>query len=427
MDRERLNSIIDEQAQRCVRCGKCRSVCPVFGEALSEPLSARGKLSLLRALQDGERLDPRQVVERLEACLLCGRCAEVCNAGVEPQLAIRAARELLRGREGLGSLWRLAYEQVLPRPALLGPALRIATRLAALTGSGPDEGSGIFYRLSRPAAMEGRALPRVSGEFFIEQPSQPRARGERRGKAVLFCGCVHNYVEPEVSHATARMVAALGYDVSVPTDQCCCGLAAHGAGDAPAAQRMARRNIDALLRDDPDWIVTNCGSCGAMLKHGLPELFEHDDPQRERAEKLASKVIDVLDLVDREARPGLIRRIEPEGGGKVTYHDSCHLRLEMQVRDQPRRLLRSALGENFVEMPGAQLCCGSGGAFSLHCPQLSRAILERKLDGVRRSGAQSVAAACGGCLLQLRDMALKIPGLRVEHPLYWLEPTEQSD
>jgi len=419
---EHLQKVILAEVDRCVHCGSCRAVCPVFSETLAEQTSARGKLQVLGSVLHDMLGQERSAIHRLEACLLCGRCTEECDAGVDPRKAIRAARELLKNRNGLDRLSRTIYERILPDPELMARGLRLGKTFQSLAGKRIPETSGLIYRFARPKSLAHRRIPSISDKFFIEEPTEADADGPSKGLVNLFCGCVHNYVAPEVSHATARVLAALGFDVRVPRDQCCCGLAAYGAGDARGAREMAGRNLDALLHGNPKWIVTNCGSCGAMLKNEILEIFPEGDPDRARAEALSSKIIDVLDLADREAEPGFWKR---SGGSRVvpvTYHDSCHLRLSMRVYEQPRRLLRAALGEGYVEMPGADLCCGSGGAFQLHNPELSDAIAARKLDGIRKAGAKAVAAACGGCLLQLMDLTKHNPGLVVDHPIRWLDP-----
>jgi Fe-S oxidoreductase len=97
-------------------------------------------------------------------------------------------------------------------------------------------------------------------------------------------------------------------------------------------------------------------------------------------------------------------RLTLEAGAQlppVTYHDSCHLRRTLGVRDQPRDLLRAA-GHEVKEMFESDMCCGMGGSYSVKFPEISKPILQRKLENIRKAGAAAVAMDCPGCVMQIR-------------------------
>jgi glycolate oxidase iron-sulfur subunit len=58
------------------------------------------------------------------------------------------------------------------------------------------------------------------------------------------------------------------------------------------------------------------------------------------------------------------------------------------------------------------MCCGAGGAYAAQQPELSRAIREKKVAAIDRSGAPVVASANPGCA-----MHLAAAGLDVRHPV----------
>ena len=87
--------------------------------------------------------------------------------------------------------------------------------------------------------------------------------------------------------------------------------------------------------------------------------------------------------------------------GRVTYHDSCHLMRGLRESEAPRTLLRSLPGVELVELPGADQCCGFGGSFSVRLPEVSSAILDRKLANVEATGADCLVACDAGCLMQM--------------------------
>ena len=83
----------------------------------------------------------------------------------------------------------------------------------------------------------------------------------------------------------------------------------------------------------------------------------------------------------------------------IAYHDSCHAMRSLGIYDQPRQLLRSA-GANLIDWDTS--CCGFGGLFSVKLPQISTAMLDRKLDSVSTGvHADFLTSTDLGCLLQL--------------------------
>jgi len=95
--------------------------------------------------------------------------------------------------------------------------------------------------------------------------------------------------------------------------------------------------------------------------------------------------------------------------GPVTYHSSCHLLRELGVDRQPRVLLGAVRDANLpgdeplrlVELPGTQECCGFGGVFSVEHPEISTAMLERKLANIAVTQAAVVVSCDAGCITNM--------------------------
>jgi L-lactate dehydrogenase complex protein LldE len=169
------------------------------------------------------------------------------------------------------------------------------------------------------------------------------------------------------------------------------------------ARRLARRFIE--IFEPYDAIVAPSGSCTSMVRVFYPELFESEPEWKTRAESLASRVFELTEFLVKEGFRSLGAR-GSKSPTTVTYHDSCHLLRELGVHTQPRRLLQGVDGLELVELEGANVCCGFGGAFSVKMPELSEAILNDKLGALEASGADVLTATDTGCLMHL-DGALK--------------------
>ena len=405
----------------CERCGTCLSVCPVFAEVGLESASARGKLSLLDALDQGGLEGSRRCEEILSLCLLCGACSEACPMGLDAHETIRQGRARLVGLRGLTAGKKAAME-VLSRPVVLrGMAAGLHALMDTPLFESLPEDSGLRLRFRLPRLARGRYVPRPAESPLsrLDIPRKPRRTGGRR--IAFFTGCSTEYVEPRVGMSALALLRRCGADAYVPEGQGCCGLAAYGMGGDDAAADLAKRNLESLLADDPQAVVTACDSCAAMLKVYYPKLLEGTGLEA-AARELSKKMVNLHEiLIHCKQAPVRSRAVKP--GLKATYHYPCHLHRTLGVGKAHRSLIERLDGLEFVEMEEAERCCGGGGSFNAAHYELSSRIGARKAAAARRAGADLVATSCFGCLFQLRD-ALHRDGARIRavHFLELFEP-----
>ena len=216
--------------------------------------------------------------------------------------------------------------------------------------------------------------------------------------ASLMITCLADLFFPEVGVATVRLLRRLGVQMSFPEGQTCCGMPLFNSGHHDDAAAVAARTVD--LFAGAEHVVVPSGSCAWMLKAEYPALLARDARRHAAALELSARTRELSQFL-RE-----VVGIEAGAGsgfaGKVTYHDSCHLLRGLGERAGPRALLERVPGVELVELPGADECCGFGGSFSVRLPEISAAILGKKLDNVERTGAGCVVACDAGCLMQMR-------------------------
>ena len=200
-----------------------------------------------------------------------------------------------------------------------------------------------------------------------------------------------------MNEATIRVLTANGCEVVVPGGQFCCGALPAHAGVRDVARELARWNIEAFAASNFDALVTNAAGCGSTLKE-YEHLFTADEPEYSAAAGLAKKTRDVTEFL---AALGLSAQLKPISA-RVTYQDSCHLLHGQKVREAPRRLLRAIPGLEFVELPFADICCGSAGVYNVTHTKASLDLLTEKMGYAKSTKAQIIATANPGCLLQLR-------------------------
>jgi glycolate oxidase iron-sulfur subunit len=220
-----------------------------------------------------------------------------------------------------------------------------------------------------------------------------------------------------LNEATVRVLQKNGCEVVVPDGQGCCGALHVHAGLRDEARGLARRNIDALAEGGCDAILTNAAGCGSTLKE-YGELLDGDPEYAARACEFARRTQDVTEFL---ASIELNRAMKPLPL-TVTYQDSCHLAHGQRIRTAPRKLLEAVPGIEFREMALADQCCGSAGIYNVVENQMSMEILKRKMEDVNRTGADVIATANPGCILQLRVGAtMHGKGQRVVHVVELLD------
>ncbi len=402
-----------EEARKCVKCGTCMAQCPVYLETLEEPLVARGKLSLIESISEGDDEFNKRFGKILFQCLLCGTCAENCPNGIPADDIIREARVLLARERGLSLPKKAIFKYLLDSKHLMPWLLKGGASLQHLFLKGIPDESGLHLRFPVPALDDRRLIPPLANDSFLDLNAVWHKAEKEIMRVGLFVGCVTNYLFPRIGRAALDLFLRQGISVYIPKSQYCCGLPAFGSGDEETPRSLARKNIDAFHEEGLEMIVAPCASCASMLRLDYPMLFEESDPFRARVLTFSSRITDASQLLTKF--PPLLATDDGHRGKalRVTYHDPCHLRRKLGTFQEPRRLLQDLPGIEYVEMSEANRCCGQGGSFNISNYDLSLKILEKKVQAVEESGADVVATSCSGCLLQIMD-GLHQQGLKKE-------------
>jgi glycolate oxidase iron-sulfur subunit len=211
--------------------------------------------------------------------------------------------------------------------------------------------------------------------------------------------------------ASARLLNRLGFDVITPKTQVCCGALYAHSGQLNLARLNAQKNIRAFEQEAVDAIIINAAGCGSTLKE-YHQLLDADPVWKAKAAGFSAKVKDLTEFL---CSTGLPSQLKPtsSNGTKVTYHDACHLAHAQRITKQPRDLVKAVAGPNYVELPEADVCCGSAGTYNLTEPDMAERLQKRKIENIFRSGAQVVVTSNPGCLLQIQS-GLRKAGANVQ-------------
>jgi L-lactate dehydrogenase complex protein LldE len=232
-----------------------------------------------------------------------------------------------------------------------------------------------------------------------------------RPRVALFVTCLVDLFRPAVGFAAVRLLEAAGCEVSVPRAQTCCGQPAFNSGDRRTTEALARGLLATFAGFD--YVVAPSGSCAGMLRRHLPELFEDDPPMHARAVELAGRCWELTSFLT-DVRG--VTAVDAALPARVTYHDSCSGLRELNVREQPRRLLGSVRGLELVELAESEVCCGFGGTFCVKYPEISTRMVSDKVANATASGADLLLAGDLGCLMNIAGRLKRLGSpLQVRH------------
>lgn len=374
IDAEDLNS--------CVQCGLCLPHCPTYRVTGDETLSPRGRIHLMREVQDNDAPVTTEIVEAFDTCVQCRGCEPACPSGVPYGRLIEATREVLVDERAVSTrrqklaFWALSK----PRTLRLGSSLlAVAARLRLVP-----------KRLGIPTDL-------------------PLTRGRRRTSGddvYLFTGCVMDAWQRDVHDAGQRVLEAAGVGVTPTGDLApCCGALHTHAGLGDPARSRAEATIRALSTDDRPILVDSAGCGAAMTEYG--HLLGTSE-----AEAFSARVFDIQEW--------LATRIDdlPEAAPLelcVAIQDPCHQRHVQRVHDATRTVLAPYV-HKLIELDDDGLCCGAGGAYSVLHPELAGDIRDRKVASIERVSPDVVASANPGC-----SMHLASGGVDTVHPMQLID------
>lgn len=428
MDSSRLTTALASEEDKllaCVHCGLCLEACPTYVQTGDENDSPRGRIYLMRAVEEGRLAAEANAFRRhINRCLGCRACESVCPAGVEYGRLLEAARADLehtpeRRRSLRSRLLHFALRHIWLHPA----RLRFAFALARMVR---DARLPRFLVKSRLARLISRRFE-LALALLDSSRAEKRFEDEKKAsassalaepQALLFKGCVTEGLFARVNRATARVLEANGCLARAPVSQVCCGALHIHAGDMEGARSLARRNIDAFIASAGVPIVTNAGGCGAMLA-SYAHLLADDAEYAERAREFCTRVRDIsqqLQIVG-------IRQGAELGESVTTYDASCHLLYGQGATEAPLEMLRAIPDIRFAPLEGSEVCCGGAGVYNLLETELSMRVLDEKLAHIKDTGAQILATGNPGCHMQISAGA-QLKGmnhLSVRHPVELLD------
>jgi glycolate oxidase iron-sulfur subunit len=395
------DAFVDEKKLlACIHCGLCLPACPTHIISGHEMPSPRGRLYLMRAVDEG-RLEATSetFAEHEWSCLVCRACETACPSGVEFGYLMEQTRKRLNAIHEPPALKRFIYSKLLSSKPLLR-SLHWASTIASRIGV------GAVSRTLGPSVQ--KLFPRAGSamRLFPKDLAAPRNRipvyhatAKKIGDVGLLLGCIGDVFTARINDATIRVLNRLGYDVHTFPEIVCCGALGIHAGFRERSLELATHLMKTVESSSIDFYISNIAGCGAMLKD-YAHLFEGSDKEL-LANNFRSRTFDISEfLFDKHVVD--LKALKLNIQGKVGYHAACHLYHAQKVTDQPLELLRAITEADVQALPDNEICCGSAGSYNIEHPQESDQLLDRKLKNIEDARTEIIVTGNAGCLMQLQ-------------------------
>ncbi|MDH3838417.1 MAG: LUD domain-containing protein [Desulfobacteraceae bacterium] len=384
------------EALRCIRCGACANVCPVYSKVGGHKYGHVyiGAIGLILTLFYHGKENDRAIVRN---CINCQACKEICPVDIDLPHLIKKTYRAVLDQDGKTPIKNVLLSKVLKNRKLF----HFILRNAYLAQKPLAKKKAMIRHLPHFFEKEHgfRSLPLIAKTPFRDQWETMRPQVvQPKYTIALFAGCAADFIYPEQSSALIKVLQKYDVQVEFPMDQTCCGLPVLMAAEEETAKEVALQNLKAVMSEKYDYILTLCASCGSHLKHNYPKIFKDASLTPENLKAFTDKIIDfssfVVNVLKASSKDFNVT-VE-----KVAYHSPCHLCRGMQVTNEPRKLIEIA-GYQYVPSKDEDVCCGFGGSYSVDFPEISAEILKKKLDDVQAADARILVSDCPGCVLQL--------------------------
>jgi glycolate oxidase iron-sulfur subunit len=359
-----------EIVRLCADCGTCQSACPVYQAELSEPNSPRGKVNLIKAVDDSRLAPNRHNRGLLYQCLVCGGCEQACPNGVEFTALMVNYRNRISGGNRIPWFKKTVlffYQGFVLRKFLWLPKLLARTPLK----------KKIFL-----PAFQDTDLKKIHNHDHAKEYD-----------ILLFPGCVLTYFYAKKTAEIKALLEKQGFSVAYPPGLQCCGFPFLSQGWNEKFTVLKKKNLGIFSAYKFKYLVVPCSTGVLAFKK------YYDLPGKEICE-LSEFLFTYC--------PGAA--IDPgftgQFNGPFTYHDPCHNLRSLKLQKEARHFLEQ-FGERYKN-DDEPLCCGFGGIFKVGFPATAKKILSKKTTRLEEIGADAVVTSCPGCYMQLKE-SLPIP------------------
>ena len=438
LEQSEIGSIADS-IKDCLRCGKCKPVCPTHVPRANLLYSPRNKILATSLLIEAflyEEQTRRGISVRhfdefgdvADHCTVCHKCETPCpvdidfgdvsinmrnllrklgkkkfNAGTSAAMAFLNATDpttikaIRAGMIQFGyKVQRFAFQ--LARGSLLA---RAQTRHPPATVGRAPLKQQVIHFINKPMPgglpkKTARALLGVEDDKIVPIIRNPALRQDDQEAVFYFPGCGSERLFSQVGLATQAMLYHVGAQTVLPPGYLCCGYPQTSAGNADKGQEITTNNrvlfhrvANTLNYLDIKTVIVSCGTCMDQLqKYEFDKIFP------------GCRLLDIHEYL---LEKGI--RLDGLNGVRYMYHEPCHTPMKTYKSTE---VVNQLMGQK-VDLNDR--CCGESGTLAVTRPDVSTQVRFRKQEEMQKGVEQIRAAGHEGQVKVLTSCPSCLQGL----------------
>lgn len=218
------------------------------------------------------------------------------------------------------------------------------------------------------------------------------------GNTLYYPGCLTKFVAKNLLENYRKLLRQSKIDfIELSNLEVCCGSPVLKAGGLKEFKKLAQNNLKIFKEHNVATIITNCPACYKTMARDYGEVLGNEwNIKVQHTTKIKLKTSYPLPATSYQV--------------SVVYHDPCHLGKEMEIYEEPRRIIKHA-GYKIKEMKlrkKQSFCCGGGGGVKANYPQLADKIAKERIRQAKQTKAEILCTACPLCYLHLKENAENI-------------------
>ena len=388
-----------------IKCGKCKSVCPIFEINHDETTSPRGFIDLLGAYKRDELKLDKTTKDIFESCFLCTSCVEVCPNDLPTDMIIEQVRNDIRKKFGI-TWYKRVFFFLLRNRKIMDFLAKMGWVFQTCGLKINHKKQSSKFKLNLPIEMiKDRTLPFADKKSFLNSYPENITVEKPVGKVAIFIGCMGNYAYTNIGKSLLFILEQLQIDAFIPKKQLCCGAPAYFTGDFDTVDYLIKQNIEYFetFIDDVDAIIIPEATCSAMINIDWKHFLHNQPNWSKRVDKIAPKVIMATKWLENSTNlKTLLETKKKNIKDIITYHDPCHAKKMQNIHKEPRALIEA----NYIidEMSDPNECCGFGGVtMQSEKYHFAKEVGLKKANMINNTKATIVSAECSACRMQITD------------------------
>ena len=352
---------IIERINSCIECEACLEVCDTFAVTQDLLKSPNGRLKIANKIFNDENISDDEL-KGIYTCTLCSMCDQFCQKEIPISEII------------LESKIKLVEKKLGPLDIHKKITLGVIEKENSVNGNPEDRLNWILEEY-------------LKTELFEDQKSS----------TLLFLGCMSSFRVKESASASYQLLKEGGYNFKIFRKEPCCGEYVYSSGDLQLSKKMFQENFDAFKKAGIKTIVATCGGCLYAFNNVYPKYVDGWDIEVKHVMQVIHELYQQKKLKFKKSK------IE------ITYHDPCRTGRKLKnndIFDEPRELLDNS-SKILHELPKNKEftpCCGAGSGIRGVDSSISIKIGKNLFDELK---TEIIISSCPLCIFNFKYVNYK--------------------